>query len=91
MGMTHRCSETDTRLAVPCQDDPLRPAAVTQGIPDRADGPLEGRRIDEATRPQLRAQLLPGYDPISVLQEIEAHPENFRPQPNGLSTPPHTV
>src|SRR4051812_18886831 len=51
-----------------------------------ANDPLECCLTDKLFRPHLRAQLLPGNHPVTVLQQAETYPEHLRPQPNGLPT-----
>jgi hypothetical protein len=66
-------------MAMKCLDDALSAATVAHRLANQPNDPLQGCLTDELAGPHLGAQFVSRDDPVSMLQEIETHPEYFDP------------
>jgi hypothetical protein len=78
-------------LAVQRQNDALGLPPITHRLAYCPYHPLECSLTNELPRPYLSAQLLCRNDSISMLQEIQTHPEHLGSQADGLPAALHAI
>jgi len=73
-------------LAVKRLDEALRLAVIAQGLSRRLDPAGDGRIGDDASVPHLLDDLVPGDQPLAVLDQVEQYPKRFVRKMNRLAS-----